>query len=94
MQTVDVARKAVPVRDRREIAVRVERALDKLKLCTVTFNWPCHGDDVRKLLRLEDCVRYLRLTAYSDWQLTPLTSSISPLTSKSNPPLHPVCRSS
>ena len=36
-----------------------ERALDKLKLCTVTFNWPCHGDDVRKKLRLEDCDGYL-----------------------------------
>ncbi len=36
-----------------------ERALDKLKLCTVTFNWPCHGDDVRKKLRLGDCDGYL-----------------------------------
>ena len=36
-----------------------ERALDKLKLCTVTFNWPCHGDDVRKKLRLSDCDGYL-----------------------------------
>ncbi len=27
----------------------------------VTFDWPCHGDDVRKLLRLEDCDRYLEL---------------------------------
>ena len=36
-----------------------ERALDKLQLCTVTFNWPCHGDDVRTKLRLEDCDGYL-----------------------------------
>ncbi len=36
-----------------------ERALDKLKLCTITFNWPCHGDDVRKKLRLSDCDGYL-----------------------------------
>ena len=36
-----------------------ERALDKLKLCTVTFNWPCHGDDVRKKLRLGDCDGYI-----------------------------------
>ena len=36
-----------------------QRALDKLKLCTVTFNWPCHGDDVRKKLRLPDCDGYL-----------------------------------
>ena len=27
----------------------------------ITFNWPCHGDDVRKTLRLEDCDRYLGL---------------------------------
>ena len=25
----------------------------------VTFNWPCHGDDVRKKLRLADCSAYL-----------------------------------
>ena len=36
-----------------------QRALDKLDLCTVTFNWPCHGDDVRKKLRLGDCDGYL-----------------------------------
>ena len=35
------------------------RALDKLGMATVTFNWPCHGDDVRKKLRLEDCDGYL-----------------------------------
>ena len=27
----------------------------------VAFNWPCHGDDVHKTLRLDDCDRYLRL---------------------------------
>ena len=27
----------------------------------VTFDWPCHGEDVRKTLRLEDCDAYLRL---------------------------------
>lgn len=27
----------------------------------VTFDWPCHGDDVRKTLRLEDCSTYIRL---------------------------------
>ena len=36
-----------------------QRALDKLHFATVTFNWPCHGDDVRKKLRLEDCDGYL-----------------------------------
>ena len=25
----------------------------------LTFNWPCHGDDVRKTLRLNDCDAYL-----------------------------------
>ena len=38
------------------------RALEKNKgVATVTFDWPCHGDDVRKTLRLEDCDAYLRL---------------------------------
>ena len=27
----------------------------------VTFNWPCHGDDVKKKLALEDCGAYLAL---------------------------------
>ncbi len=36
-----------------------QRALDKLHFATVTFNWPCHGDDVRKKLRLSDCDGYL-----------------------------------
>jgi len=27
----------------------------------LAFNWPCHGDDVHKTLRLDDCDRYLRL---------------------------------
>jgi len=39
-----------------------ERVLTKCKgVATVTFNWPCHGDDVKKKLRLEDCDVYLRL---------------------------------
>ncbi len=28
-------------------------------MATVCFNWPCHGDDVRKKLRLGDCDGYL-----------------------------------
>ena len=37
-----------------------QRALDKRRgMATVTFNWPCHGDDVRKKLRLGDCDGYL-----------------------------------
>ncbi len=27
----------------------------------VVFNWPCHGDDERQTLRLDDCMRYLEL---------------------------------
>ncbi len=27
----------------------------------ITFNWPCHGDDVRKKLTLDDCGNYLDL---------------------------------
>ena len=46
-------------KDNKAAARFAERALDKLKLCTVTFNWPCHGDDVRKKLRLKDCDGYL-----------------------------------
>ena len=46
-------------KDNKAAAHFAQRALDKLKLCTVTFNWPCHGDDVRKKLRLEDCDGYL-----------------------------------
>ena len=46
-------------KDNRAAERFAQRALDKLKLCTVTFNWPCHGDDVRKKLRLADCDGYL-----------------------------------
>ena len=28
-------------------------------VAVLTFNWPCHGDDVRKTLRLNDCDAYL-----------------------------------
>ena len=46
-------------KDNRAAERFAQRALDKLKLCTVTFNWPCHGDDVRRKLRLSDCDGYL-----------------------------------
>lgn len=37
-----------------------ERMLFKYKnSALVTFNWPCHGDDVKKKLYLEDCGVYL-----------------------------------
>ena len=37
------------------------RLLEKNRgVAVVTFDFPCHGDDVRKKLRLEDCDAYLR----------------------------------
>lgn len=37
-----------------------ERMVSKYKgTALVTFNWPCHGDDVKKKLCLEDCSTYL-----------------------------------
>lgn len=39
-----------------------ERMLSKYKGCAlVTFNWPAHGDDVKKTLSLQDCSDYLSL---------------------------------
>lgn len=39
-----------------------ERMLTKYKGCAmVTFNWPSHGDDVKKKLTLADCDAYLSL---------------------------------
>lgn len=38
------------------------RAISKHKdIAVLSFNWPCHGDDVKKKLRLEDCMTYLGL---------------------------------
>ena len=31
------------------------------KSALITFDWPCHGDDVKKKLYLEDCGTYLEL---------------------------------
>lgn len=39
-----------------------ERLTSKYKgSAMVTFNWPCHGDDVKKKLTMEDCFSYLSL---------------------------------
>lgn len=39
-----------------------ERLTSKYKgAAMVTFNWPCHGDDVKKKLTLSDCRSYLSL---------------------------------
>ena len=49
-------------KDNRAAERFARRMLEKNKGCVLmSFNWPCHGDDVRKLLRLEDCDHYLRL---------------------------------
>lgn len=41
------------------------RAIEKNKGTVVmTFNWPCHGDDVRKTLHLEDCMTYMKLVIF------------------------------
>lgn len=39
-----------------------KRVLEKNKnIAVFTFNWPCHGDDVRQKLQLDDCMTYLDL---------------------------------
>lgn len=39
-----------------------ERVITKYKgIAVITFNWPCHGDDVRKKLELATCEQYLTL---------------------------------
>ena len=39
-----------------------ERMISKYKnSALITFNWPAHGDDVKRNLRLDDCMDYLAL---------------------------------
>lgn len=39
-----------------------EKLISKRKdVCVVVFNWPAHGDDVKKKLSLNDCMTYLDL---------------------------------
>ena len=39
-----------------------DRVLSKYKgIAVLTFNLPCHGDDVKKKLALEDCMTYIEL---------------------------------
>lgn len=48
-------------RDNRAAERFAKRILSKNKsAAVVTFDWPCHGSDVRKTLRLEDCASYLQ----------------------------------
>lgn len=47
-----------------------ERVLSKYKgIAVIVFNWPCHGNDVKKKLLLSDCDTYLELViAYAKKQ--------------------------
>jgi len=47
-------------KDNKSAEKLAKRIISKNKgAALVIFNWPCHGDDVRKTLRLEDCSAYL-----------------------------------
>ena len=49
-------------KDNRAAEIFAEKALSKHKnLIVVVFNWPAHGDDVKKKLDLIDCDSYLEL---------------------------------
>lgn len=49
-------------KDNRAAEKFAQRMLSKYKgTALVTFNWPCHGDDVKKKLTLADCNTYLEL---------------------------------
>ena len=49
-------------KDNRAAKAFAKRILKKNSgIATVTFNWPCHGDDGGKTIRLEECDRYLRV---------------------------------
>lgn len=47
-------------KDNHAAARYAEYVLSKNKgTAVVTFDWPCHGEDARRNLRLEDCMNYL-----------------------------------
>ena len=47
-------------KDNKSAARLAKHLLDKNRgVAVLTFNWPCHGDDARKTLRLSDCDAYL-----------------------------------
>lgn len=49
-------------KDNKSTEKLAERVTSKYKgIAVITFNWPCHGDDVRKRVVLSDCDTYLRL---------------------------------
>ena len=50
-----------------------EFVLKKYKdIAVITYNAPCHGDDVRKKLTLSDCMKYIELvTGYAEERFSP-----------------------
>ena len=49
-------------KDNRAAGHFAARMLEKNRgTALICFDWPCHGEDVRKVLRLEDCGKYLDL---------------------------------
>ena len=49
-------------KDNRAAAKFADRAVSSCKgTAVVTFDWPCHGKDGKKKLKLEDCCSYLRI---------------------------------
>lgn len=49
-------------KDNASAAKFAERMISKYKsTALITFNFPCHGDDVKKKLLLQDCVTYIDL---------------------------------
>lgn len=49
-------------KDNKSTEKLAERVTSKYKgIALITFNWPCHGDDVRKRVVYSDCDMYLRL---------------------------------
>ena len=49
-------------KDNRAAEKFAARVIEKNKgIAVITFNWPCHGDDVKKKLSLVTCDEYLRL---------------------------------
>ena len=49
-------------KDNRAAFKFADRVMTKYKgIAVITYNAPCHGDDVRKKLKLEDCLTYIDL---------------------------------